>query len=98
MVTGCDHGKSAPVELLQSLHDSQAGVGRHKCVICAYQAGLMRGREHATLQNEPTETCAHGSHATANVLAELPTSQAGEGRHKCAVCAYAYGFAEGRRA
>lgn len=31
------------------------------------------------------------------VLQDLPESQAGEGRHKCAYCAYEAGYAKGYR-
>ena len=43
------------------------------------------------------ETCDHGNQAPRDMLAELPMSQAGTGRHKCAVCAYAEGAARSRR-
>ncbi len=40
--------------------------------------------------------CSHGAEA-ADIVGALPESQAGGGRHRCAVCAYAVGFAAGRR-
>lgn len=43
------------------------------------------------------ETCDHGNQAPREMLAELPMSQDGTGRHKCAVCAYAEGAARSRR-
>jgi len=95
MMTGCDHGKFAPTESMLSLHESQAGVGRHKCVVCGYHAGMIHGREQVT--GGTMEICSHGSRAPANVLADLPSSQAGEGRHKCAVCSYARGFIDGAK-
>lgn len=39
--------------------------------------------------------CAHGSDAPEPVLLNLPESQAGAARHKCAVCAYSRGHSEG---
>jgi hypothetical protein len=36
--------------------------------------------------------CSHGHTAPSSVLANLPICQAGTGRHKCAVCAYAEGL------
>jgi len=37
----CDHGQSAPVEVLRALPESQAGLGltRHRCAVCAYAGG-----------------------------------------------------------
>jgi hypothetical protein len=43
----------------------------------------------------PKETCNHGKTAPQSVLDDLPHSQAGTGRHKCAVCAYQLGFEAG---
>jgi hypothetical protein len=37
--------------------------------------------------------CDHGSSAPLGAIAELPVSQSGVGRHRCAICA----FEEGRR-
>jgi len=34
----CQHGNFAPVNT-RILPNSQAGIERHKCVICAYQGG-----------------------------------------------------------
>ncbi|RKZ93392.1 MAG: hypothetical protein DRR19_01215 [Candidatus Parabeggiatoa sp. nov. 1] len=39
----CDHGNSAPYDVLKNLHYSQAGAGRHKCTICAYKEGYQAG-------------------------------------------------------
>lgn len=88
----CDHGSAAPTEVLQDLPESQAGAGRHKCVICAYQRGL-EGITGASAEN-----CDHRNVAPVPVLVDLPQSQAGLGiaRHKCAVCAFAAGVAAAR--
>ena len=43
------------------------------------------------------ENCGHGHAAPRKMLAELPESQAGSGRHKCAICAYRHGFQAGLR-
>lgn len=40
----CAHGNYAPEGLLIQLGESQGGSGRHKCVICAYQAGRANAR------------------------------------------------------
>lgn len=34
----------APPEVIQDLHESQSGDGRHKCVACAYQRGYEQGK------------------------------------------------------
>lgn len=39
--------------------------------------------------------CDHGSAAPEELLSQLPASQAGVARHKCAVCAYSRGHADG---
>lgn len=39
----CHVGKAAPGFVLSELPENQGGTGRHKCVICAYQAGLSEG-------------------------------------------------------
>jgi len=71
--------------VLLGLPDSQAGAGRHKCVVCAYQ----RGFEGAS--GTHVERCDHRNFAPVDVLKTLRGSQAGSGRHKCAVCAFAAG-------
>jgi len=88
----CEHGSAAPTEVLQGLPESQAGAGRHKCVICAFQRGL----EGAV--GVPAETCDHGNAAPIPILLALSQSQAGLGiaRHKCAVCAFTAGVAAAR--
>lgn len=87
----CSHGHHAPQILLKTLPDSQAGAGRHKCPVCAHAAGV------AATSGTPavlgiTETCAHGRTAPRALLESLPDSQAGSGRHKCALCAYSLGW------
>jgi hypothetical protein len=48
----CKHGKSAPKDLLESLPENQGKTGRHKCVVCAYQAGIKEGKRLARAQAE----------------------------------------------
>lgn len=83
----CAHGSAAPIAVLERLPDSQAGAGRHKCVICAFQ----RGQQDAI--GGALEHCDHGNSAPIEVLRVLAESQAGLRltRHRCAVCAYAAG-------
>lgn len=84
----CQHGHSAPKATLGRLLDSQAGLGRHRCVVCAYAAGV--NADQADLPGPKIE-CQHGQEAPRSTLEGLPFSQAGSGRHKCVVCAYAMG-------
>lgn len=96
----CAHGRSAPHAALKSLHKSQGGTGRHKCVTCAYRLGLEAGVAKqtgtASVNNEEgIERCNQGSSAPTSVLGELPEAQAGVGRHKCPVCAYEQGYKDG---
>ena len=90
----CQHGNFAPVEKLNILPISQAGIERHKCVICAYQGGLRMGIQSTHLNGVPEFPirCKHGKTAPEYLLLGLPESQAGKGRHKCATCAFHDGF------
>ncbi len=85
----CAHGNAAPTAVVEQLPPSQAGAGRHKCVVCAFQRGQDRAGQGAH------EQCDHGNSAPVEVLRALPESQAGPGltRHRCTVCAYAAGAA-----
>ena len=85
----CD--KSMPDSLIESLPECQGGVGRHKCVICAYNEGLaVKNKEakHAGIE----ATCPHEVPAPRDMLKGLPASQGGKGRHKCANTAYRLGL------
>jgi hypothetical protein len=88
----CSHGRLAPREVLENLHDSQSKSGRHKCTTCAYQEGYQWGREHSTLPGGNEECRETHRRAPQDVIEALPESQAGPGRHKCCVCAYHEGF------
>lgn len=83
----CKHGAQAPVEMLRELHDAQGGRARHKCAVCAYEQGKSDSAK-SILALGSFETCPHGNIAPITLLDSLQESQAGEGRHKCAVCAY----------
>jgi hypothetical protein len=90
----CQHGNFAPVETLSILPNSQAGIERHKCVVCAYQGGLRMGIQSTHLSDIPEFPikCKHGKTAPEYLLLGLPESQAGTGRHKCAICAFHGGY------
>jgi len=89
----CSHQNRMPEAALARVAESQAGSGRHRCILCAYAQGVKASRgviNIASLQG--TEGCKHGSRALTMLLAGLPESQAGVGRHKCATCAFQLGF------
>lgn len=88
----CKHGSQAPVEVLSNLHECQAGYGRHKCCVCAYARGREWKQSHPQTPITGPEVCNGGKNAQPEVLSALPDSQAGAGRHACAICAYHAGF------
>lgn len=92
----CKHGHTAPDQTLEALHIAQEGVQRHKCVECAYDAGYQYGREHAVTPGGNAECTYTDRRAPKEVIDALPESQAGVGRHKCAVCAHHGGFEQAR--
>jgi Domain of unknown function (DUF3883) len=90
----CKHNSSAPIDVLKKLPVSQARTGRHRCTVCSYQRGFEDAQSGSPLLVE-TEDCQHRSIAPVYVLKNLSPSQAGAGRHKCATCAYKYGYEAG---
>ena len=86
----CPHGSSMPDELIQGLEDSQAGTGRHKCPVCAYE----KGTTHIVF-GAGMESCGHGGLAPVHVLEDLPAYQGTPARHKCVTCAFTEGVARG---
>ncbi|HPS30828.1 MAG TPA: DUF3883 domain-containing protein [bacterium] len=98
----CIHGGVSPVSLLDSLHSSQAGSGRHKCPTCAYEQGFNIGsskkwisyKEYCASLKNP-ETCQLKNTASAAIMANLGNNQGGPGRHKCTICAFKQGFEVG---
>ncbi len=55
MFESCKHKKQAPRELLDSLPTAQAGTGRHKCAVCAYEAGVEEGLRRAENKRKGSE-------------------------------------------
>jgi len=88
----CKHGRTAPDHTLNRLHEGQEGPQRHKCTECAFEAGYQYGRRHSGTPAGDAECTYTGKRAPKDAIDTLPESQAGKGRHKCAVCAYHAGF------
>ena len=86
----CPHGSSMPDELILALPDSQAGSGRHRCAVCAYEQGTSY-----TGGGGQTEQCSHGNFAPVDILSNLPEYQGGPTRHKCVACAFMDGVGQG---
>ncbi len=91
----CQQGKKAENSFLKKLPYSQAGAGRHKCVICAYIAGVGDGNLLIMHNSSNLEICQHGSIAPIDILDNIHDNQSGDSRHKCAVCAYQEGYEVG---
>lgn len=92
----CKHGNTAPDQILDALHEGQEGPQRHKCTECAFEAGYQYGRQNSLGPTGNAECTYTGNRAPQHVIDALPESQAGKGRHKCAVCAYNEGFNRAR--
>ena len=94
----CNEQNTIPDAVLERVEASQAGTGRHKCVACAYSEGVAARRHGTALALIPNlEECNHHRRAPVLVLRGLPQSQAGEGRHKCTICAFQFGFEDEER-
>ncbi len=92
----CKHRNSAPDQILDALHEGQEGPQRHKCTECAFEAGYQYGRQQSVAPSGNAECTYANRRAPKEVIDALPESQAGKGRHKCAVCAYHEGFERAR--
>lgn len=91
----CDQNSKMPRDLIESLNFSQAGVGRHKCVLCAYQNGIKDGENKVldSAVNDEMEECQHGRKALKTSIKNIHINQKPtQGRHKCAICAYHIGY------
>lgn len=91
----CRHGTDAPQEMLAGLPESQGGLGRHRCAACAYDLGT-REFSGSVASRGTMVRCSHGRFAPEAILQTLRENQGGTGRHKCVVCAYQAGRANGR--
>jgi hypothetical protein len=88
----CKHGNTASDSILDNIHEGQEGPQRHKCTECAYEAGYQYGRTNSIAPTGSAECTHTGKRAPKADIDALPESQAGPGRHKCAVCAFQAGF------
>jgi hypothetical protein len=93
----CTHRHEAPTTALEALHESQAGAHRHKCCVCAYQEGERLGALSRPQPSGKKERCHEGRTLSIRIINALPESQAGTGRHMCAICAFYAGFRSTRR-
>lgn len=94
----CSENKSMPKNLIESLNFNQAGAGRHKCVICAYNNGIRDGEQKALdfATEDQIEVCQHGRKALKSSIDSIHSNQRYEqGRHKCAICSYHFGYEVG---
>ena len=98
----CKHDSTAPDPVLKALHVSQAGmkdgieIWRHKCCNCAFVNGEGYAKANA-IAPAGTALCKKtGLSAPFEAMNTLPLSQAGSGRHQCAICAFHEGFNRGR--
>lgn len=97
-VITCDSNNKMPKHLIESLNFNQGGVGRHKCVICAYQNGIKDGEKKALdfAKDNEIEKCQHDRKAIKASIESIHINQKPtQGRHKCAICAYNLGYEVG---
>lgn len=91
----CDVHNIMPKHLIESLNFNQGGIGRHKCVICAYNNGIKDGEEKLLdfVSSDKIEECQHGRKAIKTSIENIHINQKPtQGRHKCAICAYHLGY------
>lgn len=88
----CAHHHEAPTTALDALHESQAGVHRHKCCVCAYHEGRRLGALSGPQPRGKKERCHEARTLSIEIINSLPESQGGTGRHRCAICAFHAGF------
>ncbi|CAB5497314.1 DUF262 domain-containing protein, partial [Bathymodiolus thermophilus thioautotrophic gill symbiont] len=94
----CDKGSKVSSHLIDGLNINQGGSGRHRCVICAYTYGKEDGeKKQLDFEDENNiETCVHDKKAIKSRIKSIHENQAPtQGRHKCAICAYSFGYKAG---
>jgi len=94
----CELSNEMPKFLIESLNFNQGGIGRHKCVICAYKNGIEDGEKKVLdfVEGNEIEECQHGRRALRSSIESIHINQKpSQGRHKCAICAYHLGYEVG---
>lgn len=79
----CSHDSVAPKSILKELPDNQGGLGRHKCVVCAYHLGHAHGLNVSpeTAWN-PRVSSKTGSLSQLNNIETLPPADRNDDRLK----------------
>jgi hypothetical protein len=94
----CNNNQKISKQLIESLNFNQGGLGRHKCVVCAYNNGIKDGEKKALdfVFDNDIEICQHNRKALKSSIESIHTNQKPtQGRHKCAICAYHLGYEVG---
>jgi hypothetical protein len=87
-------------QILNELPDSQAGIGRHKCVKSAFILGFKQAKyklqiiANCYISNDLIDT-KEIFLPTIHEVNSLPENQKGAARHKCAFTAYRRGVERG---
>ena len=73
----CEQNSKMPKNLIESLNFNQAGMGRHKCVLCAYQNGVKDGEVKALdfAKDDEIEECQHGREALKSSIENIHENQ-----------------------
>ena len=94
----CEHNNKMSLQLIETLNFNQGGIGRHKCVICAYANGIKDGENKLLdfAEDDKIEICKHNKKALKSSIESIGINQKStQGRHKCAICAYSLGYEVG---
>ena len=97
-IVECNEQYKMSKQLIESLNFNQGGIGRHRCVICAYNNGIKDGEKKSLdfASNEDIEICQHGRKALKSSIESIHKNQRPtQGRHKCAICSYQLGYEVG---
>lgn len=97
-LTKCTHDNQISTQLIATLNFNQGGIGRHKCVVCAYENGIEDGEKKLLdfTEDNKIERCSHNKKAIKSRIKLIKSNQnSTQGRHKCAICAYSFGYEVG---
>lgn len=98
----CNHDITVSYSIMDELVERQAGAGRHKCCVCAFDLGFKiatsdlfdNTNDYFNTVNDKFK-CKEGLVSSNKMMSSLPESQAGPERHKCATCAFNLGLEAG---